>query len=230
MKRVNWKRLLLLVGLIPAFAAAAEGEPKWKEGVNYERLPVPIETHDPAKVEVIEVFSYACIHCKTFQPMIDGWREKAPDYVDFQPLPASFDPTWTKLAQAYYAAEALGVTDKVHDLIFTTIHDSHVNLADPVELAKLFKSAAGVEPDKFNQVYNSFSVRSRVQQADARVRAYRVNGTPTMIVDGQFRIDARMAGGNVEMLQVVDYLVEQQHAARTGTAGSAASSTEKVAE
>jgi len=188
----------------------------WKESVNYERLPVAIETRDPKKVEVIEVFSYACIHCKTFQPAIDAWRARQQADVDFQSLPAAFDPTWAKLAQAYYAAEALGVTDKVHNLIFSGIHDRQVNLADPAELAKLFKDAAGIEPDRFTQVFNSFSVRSKVQQADARTRAYRVNGTPTMIVDGQFRVDARMAGGNDQMLQVVDYLVAQQRATRAG--------------
>jgi thiol:disulfide interchange protein DsbA len=215
MKHLSWKHLLLfLLGLVPALAAAAEGAPVWKEGVNYERLPVAIETRDPSKVEVIEVFSYACIHCKNFQPMVEAWRAKAPDYVDFQQLPAAFDPTWQKLAQAFYAAEALGVTAQVHDLMFTSIHDGQVNLADPAELAKLFKDAAGIEPDRFNQVFNSFSVRSRVQQADARTRAYRIKGTPTLIVDGQFRVDARMAGGNAEMLQVVDHLVEQQRALR----------------
>ena len=217
MKRLSGSLFVLLIGLLPVLALAAEGDVP-KEGVNYERLPVAIETRDPKKVEVVEVFSYACVHCKSFQPMVDAWQAKAPDYVDFYQLPAAFDPTWAKLAQAFYAAEALGVTEKVHDLIFSAIHDRHVNLAEPAELATLFKDAAGVEPDQFNQVYNSFSVRSRVQQADARTRAYRVSGTPTIVVDGQFRVDARMAGGNDEMLQVVDYLVEQQKALRVGAA------------
>jgi thiol:disulfide interchange protein DsbA len=213
MKLTSLKNLLLLIGLVPVLTIAAESEVP-KEGVNYERLPVAIETRDPGKVEVVEVFSYACIHCKNFQPAVSAWHARAPEYVDFYQLPAAFDPTWAKLAQAFYAAEALGVTDQVHDLIFSGIHDRNLNLADPAELAKLFKDAAGIEPDKFNEVFNSFSVRSRVQQADARTRAYRVTGTPTMIVDGQFRVDARMAGGNDGMLRVVDYLVEQQKALR----------------
>lgn len=217
MKRLSGRILWLLIGLLPVLALAAEGDVP-KEGVNYERLPVAIETRDPKKVEVVEVFSYACVHCKSFQPMVDAWHAKAPAYVDFYQLPAAFDETWAKLAQAFYAAEALGVTEKVHDLIFSAIHDRHINLAEPAELATLFKDAAGVEPDQFNKVYNSFSVRSRVQQADARTRAYRVSGTPTIVVDGQFRVDARMAGGNDAMLEVVDYLVEQQKALRVGGA------------
>jgi len=215
MKRASWKSLLLLIAMVPALVLAAESDAP-KEGVNFERLPVAIETRDPSKVEVVEVFSYACIHCRNFQPMIAPWAAKAPDYVDFYRLPAAFDATWAKLAQAYYAAEALGVTAQVHDLIFSGIHDRQVNLADPEQLAALFKDAAGVEPEKFKEVFNSFSVRSRVQQADARTRAYRVTGTPTLIVDGQFKVDARKAGGNEGMIRVVDYLVEQQKALRVG--------------
>jgi thiol:disulfide interchange protein DsbA len=207
-------RWLASAALVLAGAALAESAAAPQEGVNYKRLPVAIETRDPARVEVVEVFSYACIHCKNFEPLVMAWRAKAPAHVDFQQLPAAFDQTWALLAQAYFTAEALGVTDKVHGLIFSGIHDQRINLADPVELAKLFNDAAGVPPEEFNKVFNSFGIRSKVQQADARTRAYRVTGTPTLIVDGQFLVDARMAGSPEQMFDVVNYLVEQQWAQR----------------
>jgi thiol:disulfide interchange protein DsbA len=205
--------LTLLLGLLTAGATAAPAladEAGYEEGVHYERLPVPVETRDPEQVEVVEVFSYACIHCKNFQPLIDQWVSGAPEAVDFQRLPATFNPTWAALAQAFYTAEALGVTEAVHEPIFRAIHDRGMNLADPELMAELFETAAGVDPQQFEQVYNSFSVRSRVQQADARGRAYRLSGTPTLIVDGTYRVDGRMAGGNAEMLKVVDQLVAQR--------------------
>jgi len=57
-------------------------------------------------------------------------------------------------------------------------------------------------------------VRSKLQQAQAKSRAYGITGTPTMIVDGTFRTDGQMAGSNAMMLQVVDYLVAKQAAER----------------
>lgn len=208
-------RWLAVVALVLSSASAfAEAAAAPEEGVNYKRLPVAIETRDPSRVEVVEVFSYACIHCKNFEPLVMAWRAKAPPHVDFYQLPAAFDQTWAVLAQAFFTAEALGVTEKVHALIFSGIHDQRINLADPVELAKLFNDAAGVPPDEFNKMFNSFGIRSKVQQADARTRAYRVTGTPTLIVDGQFLVDARMAGSPEKMLEVVSYLVEQQWAQR----------------
>lgn len=212
-----------LLALLFALALPAAAETAYREGEHYERLPIPVETRDPNRVEVVEVFSYGCIHCKNFQPAVHAWRQNLPEYVDFQRMPAVFNETWEALAQLYYTIEALGVTDRVHAAIFEAIHDRGVNLAQPELMAELVQREAGIEPEKFHNVYRSFSVRSRVQQASARGRAYRLTGTPTMIVDGTYRVDGRMAGGNAETLNVVDYLVEQQHRAKAGQPQDAAS-------
>lgn len=214
MQRTGFLMPLMAAMLVAlASSTAAQTAPIYEEGKHYERLPIPVDTRDPQKVEVVEVFSYGCIHCKNFQPAMDEWRQHIPDYVDFYRMPATFNRSWEVLAQLYYTAEALGVTDKVHGPIFRAIHDNGVNLTDPSLMAQMFQTAAGVTPEQFNQVFNSFSVRSRVQQAQARGVAYRLSGTPTLIVDGMYRVDGRMAGGNKEMLEVVDYLVEQRRQA-----------------
>lgn len=199
---------LLAWALLSANVAAEEFE----EGVHYQRLPVSVETRDPGKVEVVEVFSYACIHCKNFDPTLEAWRAHQPEVVDFHRIPAIFDPTWAKFGQAFYTAEVLGVGQAVHTPIFQAVHDRHVDLLDPALMAALFQEVAGVDPEDFGRVYNSFSVRSRVQQADAHGRAYRVSGVPALVVDGTYRVDGRMAGSNARMLQVVDFLVAQRSA------------------
>jgi protein dithiol oxidoreductase (disulfide-forming) len=210
----------LVMATVVAFPSLAEPQSpqsssssQFEEGVHYERLPIPVETRNAQKVEVVEVFSYACIHCKNFQLELDEWRAGIPEHVDFQRMPATFNETWVALAQAFYTAEALGVTEQVHDPIFSAIHDRNQNLADPALMAEVFQTSAGIKPEQFNQVYRSFSVRSRVQQADARGRAYRLTGTPTLIVDGTFRVDARSAGGNAGMLAVVDHRGAERRAA-----------------
>ncbi len=209
---------LALWSASPAWSEASATD--FEEGVHYERLPVAVDTSDPSRIEVVEVFSYACIHCKTFEPAIEAWLETKPEDVDFQRLPATFNQAWAALAQGYYTAEALGVVDQVHGAMFRAIHDRRVNLADPALMAELFEAAAGIPPEQFSQVFNSFSVRSRVQQADGRARVYRITGTPSLIVDGTYRVDARMAGSHEEMLAVVDYLVERQRQQRSSTTGT----------
>jgi len=214
--------LSILFVSLTALAATAHAA-SYQEGEHYERLPIPVDTRNPDQVEVVEVFSYGCIHCKNFQPTVDAWLEDAPDHVDFYRMPATFSQPWEVLAQLYYTAEALGVTAQVHDAIFAAIHDRGVNLTETDLMAELFEREAGVAPEDFRKVFSSFSVRSRVQQAHARGLAYRLSGTPTLIVDGMYRVDGRMAGGNAEMFEVVDYLVAQRRGGSApGAAGAAA--------
>ena len=213
MKSIRYALLLLLVTLS---AQAAE----FQEGVHYQRLPVPVETEDATKVEVVELFSYACIHCKNFDPTLEAWRAEQADDVLFRRVPAIFNETWELLAQAFYAAEILGIGEKVHHPIFRALHDRGVNLANPSLMAALFQEVGEVAPEEFTQVFNSFSVRSRVQQADAHGRAYRVTGVPTLIVDGVYRVDGKMAGNNTKMLEIVDFLIAERRAAGQTDRGS----------
>jgi thiol:disulfide interchange protein DsbA len=204
--------LLVAVCVLAAttlLSAAAYAE-EFVEGVHYQKLDVPVETQDASAVEVVEVFSYACVHCKTFDPMLETWKTSLSEGVTFRRVPAIFDQTWAWFAQAYYAAEVLGVSEQVHTPMFVAIHDQGVDLRDPTLMAALFEQAAGVPPAEFTQIVNSFGVRSRVQQADAHGRAYGITGVPTLVVDGLYKVDGRMAGNNTNMLAVVDYLVAQR--------------------
>jgi thiol:disulfide interchange protein DsbA len=185
---------------------------KFIEGEHYEVLPIAVDTADPESLEVVEVFSYMCVHCYNFDPAVSAWSAAQADNVDFVRVPAIFNDDWESLAQAYYAAEVLGVSEEVHMPIFNAIHAKQIDLRRPELLAKIFADEASVSKEDFDQAFNSFSVRSRVQQAKAKGRAYRVTGVPTLIVNGKYRVDGRMAGNNTRMLQVVDFLVAKEAA------------------
>ena len=208
---IKLKLLTLLFFLLGATSALAM---EFEEGTHYARLSVPVQTADSSRIEVVEAFSYACIHCKTFDPALEEWAVLQGDGVQFRREPAIFNKTWALFAQAFYTAEILGVTDAVHTAIFKAIHEQGIDLRDPALMAKLFETFAGVSQADFDQVYNSFGVSSKLKQSQAHSRAYGLTGTPSMIVDGQFRTDGQMAGSNAMMLKVVDFLVEQQAAAR----------------
>lgn len=201
--------VLLQWALLP-FARAAES---FTAGTHYEVLPVPVKTADASKIEVVEMFSYACVHCFSFDPSLEGWRAVAPADVSFRRTPAVFNKDWELLAQVYYTGEVLGVVDKVHTPIFNALHMESLDLRDPRLVAELFEKHASIKPEQFNDVYNSFSVRSRVQQAVGKGKAYRITGVPTLIVNGKYRVDGQMAGNNTKMLEVVDFLIAKERAA-----------------
>lgn len=199
---------MLLTAVATLLLAASASAEEFEVGVHYEVLPIPVETATPGKIEVVEVFSYGCVHCYGFDPVIEAWRAKQPPDVAFRRMPAMFRPEWVILAQAYYAAEALGVLDKVHSAVFEAVHLKGLDFRKPEVLARVFNDAAGVDEAEFTRVLNSFGVRSKTQQADANGRMYRLAGVPTLIVDGRYRV----YGGSIDsssggMLAVVDHLV-----------------------
>ncbi len=208
-KMIGGALLTLVVVLVGGLAQAAE----FVEGMHYEKLPISVETGGSDKVEVVEVFSYACIHCFNFDPAIESWRESNTEVVEFSRLPAVFNADWELMAQAFYTAQTLGVADAVHMPIFEGIHVKRQDLRKPDLLSELFAETAEVSAEDFDTAYSSFSVRSRVEQAKAKVRAYRVTGVPSMIVNGKYRVDGRMAGSNTKMLEVVEHLVQMEAAA-----------------
>ena len=201
----------LLACLTPFFAQAEE----WQEGKHYAQLPVPVDTQTPEQIEIVEMFSYACVHCYNFDPLLDEWVAGQPDDVAFRRIPAIFDETWGLLAQVFYTAQVLGVSEEMHMPIFRAIHepDEALDLRRQEFLEQLFRDIGQVDPVDFKNAFGSFSVRSRVQQADAHGRAYRISGVPSLIVNGKYRVDGTMAGGNANMLKIVEYLVARERAA-----------------
>ena len=213
---------LTIAGLWSVSANAAENPEAQAEpyiaGQHYAVIDIPVATatQDSGSVEVVEVFSYMCIHCYTFDPLLSDWHKAQSDQVSFQRLPAVFSPAWQLLAQAYYTAESLGVIEEMHEPLFKAVHVDRLDLRDEDLMAGLFQRHAGIEADTFKKVFQAFSVRSRVMQSRAKSGSYGITGVPTMIVNGKYRIDGQSAGGTNEMLQVVDYLVAKELAAKDG--------------
>ena len=212
--------VVVAVSLLVGARAWAED---FQPGVHYAELPIPVDTTSPGKVEVVELFSYGCIHCYQFEDALESWRKGQSGDVVFRRVPAVFNDQFAYLAQVFYAAEALGVTDRVHTPLFEAIHDKQADLRDPNLLASIFTSSANVSGEELIKVLNSFSVRSRVQQADGYGRMYALTGVPSLVVNGKYRVDGRMAGNNTRMLQVVDQLVERERAALAAPATAKAS-------
>src|ERR1700760_1674722 len=105
-------------------ALAAHGAQTRTEGVNYFLVQPPRPTSVPAgKVEVTEVFSYACPACNLFQPTMHKLKQSLPPNAVLDYLPAAFNPTedWPMFQLAYLTALSLGVADKAHDAMFDAV-------------------------------------------------------------------------------------------------------------
>ena len=211
----NRTLLISLMALIASMTLSAPiAAENYVEGVHYEAIDIPVKTglegEQPLKVEVVEVFSYMCIHCYSFDPLLKLWEQNKAEQAVFNRLPAVFSADWELMARAFYTAEILDVSEQMHEPLFEAIHKQPKNLRDEDIMAALFLEHAEIPAAEFTESFNSFFVRSRVMQARAKGRAYGITGVPVMIVNGKYRVGGRMAGSNEAMLDVVDFLVRRE--------------------
>ena len=198
--------------IVLAQADPAPASGRFQLGTHYERLPAAQGTSSsPDLVEVAEVFWYGCPHCYTFDPYLENWREDLPEDVSFVRIPAVWNALLQIHARAFYAAEALGVSDELHAPIFREIHINRNGLDSQGALADFFV-AHGVEAGAFDAAFESFSVNTKMNRADELSRRYRIASVPTVVINGKYTTDAGMAGSYEELMELIDELVAMERA------------------
>jgi thiol:disulfide interchange protein DsbA len=215
-----WMILALLVsGIVTGHAA-----PNWQEGKNYFVI-VPAQAPGVGKIQVTEVFSYGCPACNQFQPVIEKLRKSLPANAEMTFLPASFNAAedWPLFQRAYLAAQVLGVADKTHQAMFDAVWKTgELATLDPAtgrlkdhlptldDVAKFYNVHAGVSPAQFVATAKSFSVESKVRNADQLVTAYGIDRTPSIVVNGKYLCQVESAGGADQLIALVDWLVAKE--------------------
>ncbi|MFH0351888.1 MAG: thiol:disulfide interchange protein DsbA/DsbL [Chromatiales bacterium] len=194
------------------FAEVPASNARYQIGKHYQEIVPAQPVATDGKIEVIEVFWYGCSHCYDFEPYINKWAaSKAPD-VEFRRIPAAFNKAWHLHAKAYYAAEALGVVDKIHSPFFKALHESKRRLDDEASLAEFF-AENGVSKEAFTEAFSSFAVDAKVQQALQSIKQYGIDGVPKVVINGKFRTPGEVGISFSDMLKVIDFLIDKERAA-----------------
>lgn len=175
-------------------------------GTDYIVYDTPQQTEAPAgKIEVTEFFFYTCPHCADMEPILEKWAKTLPKDVSLRRVPVLFRPQLAPFAKIYYTLETMGQVDKLHAEVFVAIHEQRVNLADEKTLYGWIASK-GVDAAKFEQIYKSFAVSSKVTRADQITRAYNIPGTPAIAVNGKYLV---AQGDHVRQLQITNFLINK---------------------
>ena len=229
MKKLTFKHSLLLM----LFAVTALGSQKvlaqdlvpYQEGLHYFLIEGAPEV-PPEEMELVEAFSYLCNHCNTFEPYIKSWVARKPEHVNFRRLPVVFGRgSWELYARGYVTAEMLGINEQAHEPLMDKLWKEKTILKTLDDLA-VFYSQFGVDKDKFIATSRSFAVDGKIRRDQLAVQEYGIRGTPSVVLNGKYRISAGASVPNYEtMLDIVDFLIEQETAklaARDAAKGEAA--------
>jgi thiol:disulfide interchange protein DsbA len=218
-----WMALTLTAA---AQAATAPASPLWTEGKNYFLI---VPSRPPAlphgKVQVTEVFSYACPACNVFLPNMNKLVRSLPANAVVDYVPASFNSSedWPVFQLAYCTAQALGIADQWHEAVFDAVwRTNELAVIDPAsgrikehlptieDLARFYNRRAGVPVEKFLSTAKSFSVDLKVRGDEELIKAYGIDRTPTIVVNGKYKLHVQSAGGPEEMIELVKWLVAKE--------------------
>jgi len=223
------KAMVSVVFAAVLFALAgspARGATNWTEGVNYFLIqPARPGSVPQGKVEVTEVFSYACPACNIFVPTMHKLKQSLPPNAVLDFLPASFNSAedWPMFQLAFLTAQILGIDQQTHDAMFDAVwKGGDLSVVDPLthqlksrvptieDAAKFYNKQTGVPVEKFLAASKSFGVDVKLRTTEDLLMAYKVDRTPTIVVNGKYRLYVESAGGTDQLIELVKWLVAKE--------------------
>jgi len=206
----------------------------WVAGKHYSIIPTQRTNVPAGKVEVMEVFSYGCPACNSYRPIMKKLKAALPPNAHLTYLPASWQAAeaWPMFQRAYLTAQSLGVAEKAHELMYDAIWTTReLGVTDPMgrlkkdlptidNAAKFYERVAGVKAADFVNASKSFSVDLKMRQADSQIIAMQVTGTPTLVVNGKYRLNNDNLSTD-EMIQLVKFLVAKESGSAAATPAAA---------
>lgn len=197
--------VVIVIGYGTLYSTGVTQSGTFVEGTHYTSVDNPQRRRPTDPIVVTEFFSYGCIHCKNFDPLLDDWLPTLPEDVVFNRSPVTFSPAWAILGQSYLALESAGALEANHRRIFRAIHDNRRQFMS-ADMVADFVDGRGISKDEFLKAYNSSAVRRALANGDARQRSFAIASVPTLVVAGKYIVS--MDVGRPQVLDVVDHLIE----------------------
>lgn len=186
----------------------AQSPTKVEEGFDYRTLPIAQPIDVKGKVEVLEFFWYGCPHCFEFEPDLKAWMKRQNKDVVFKKIPIAFREELMPHSLLFYALESMGKGEALNDKVMFAMHRENRKLLNENEIAD-WVAAQGIDRNAFLAAYRSFAVLSKARAANQLGNAYRINGVPTVAIQGKYITSPSIAGTRAKSIQVMDFLVEK---------------------
>ncbi|WP_312516288.1 thiol:disulfide interchange protein DsbA/DsbL [Massilia sp.] len=175
---------LVAAALVAGFANASPTDPR--NGAEYTTLATPQPTQTVGKkVEVVEFFAYHCPACNALEPTLNAWVKKQGDNIVMRRIHLPFQGPADPEAHLFLTLDAMGKLNEYHDRVFRAVHVERKRLMKDEDIIA-WATSNGLDKAKFMEAWNSFGVQTKLRRLSQQADAYKVSGTPTIIVDGKF--------------------------------------------
>ena len=200
---------------VSLLALALPAQAQLAAGVDFAEIKPALQVDNPARIEVVEFFSYACPHCSDLNPLVRKWAAKLPADVAFKRVPVSFNsPFYQLMAKLFYTLDAIGEMERLDAAAFDAIHVKGLKLIDEKSVQE-WAVSQGVDAKKFSDAFKSFSTDSNVKRADQLSRAAKIPGVPALVVDGRYLVVGKNVKNHDERLALTEKVIDKVRGERT---------------
>lgn len=206
-----------LLALACVAGAAHAQDIRARQNLEYRLIaPQPVETGD--RIEVIEFFWYGCPYCNELQPALEGWIRRKPADVALRRVPAILRDSWAPHARIFYTLEQLGEVERLHLKVYESYHVERLHMSKPDVMIE-WAVKNGIDRKRWLDAYHSPETDARVERARQLSKAYTLEVTPTLVVDGRYLTSGRHVPATdvrdmVPILEDLVRLARQQRSAR----------------
>lgn len=196
--------------LILCFSLSAHAD-AFKAGKEYLILKqCPQASGQP--VQVTEFFSYGCPWCYRIEARLNEWIKDNSQHINFSKVPVVFKPSWEAYAKAYYAAEALGLSQTLSPDLFKRIITDKESLGTDEAMITYF-SQHGVALDVAKSAFlHSAEVTMQLAKGKQAMAMNQISAIPAVVVNQCYKTNMQMAGSEAQFFAVLDYLLKKSQA------------------
>ncbi|WLI88284.1 thiol:disulfide interchange protein DsbA/DsbL [Massilia sp. R2A-15] len=211
---------LAAIGLVSTIAFASPNDPR--NGAEFVTLPQKQDVKAPAgKVEVLEFFMYHCPYCHQLEPELAAWVKKQGNAISFRRVHVPYTGAADPEAHLFLTLEAMGKGEAMFPRIEHAVHVEHIRLAkDDAIIDWVGKN--GIDRNQFLETWNSFGVMTAMKRLPRTISDYRLDGSPSLVVNGRYvtspaqagsrSVDQTVEAANKAVITVLDVLVAKAQA------------------
>lgn len=211
------KLLLAALMTISTFASASEF-PNLVEGKDYTKsktADVLVESKD--KPVVVEMFWYGCGHCYAILPLSKELFKKHENKIVPAHYPVGFDG-WASGVKLFFTLEQMNLLSTMHEKVFHAIHKEGKNLLKKDRDREEFLKANNVDPKKFNDIYNSFAISTKVTKAKNVTTNLKIESSPAYAVYYKgytYQTSPALTNSYQKTISVLDTIITEQTKTQT---------------
>ena len=177
------------------------------EGEDYTLLDTPLTNQQRDSIEVIEYFSYRCIHCKNFEPFLEDWLVEIPESVNFARQHVVFSTSDELFARTHLALQQSPNYSSLHNRLFSAVHDRQKQFTDIEDITSYLEDY-DLDPNEFNRSFTSTRTDRRLTNNRSRQARSQLTATPSLLISGKYLIS--MNNGQPRALEVASELIERE--------------------